>query len=111
MKVKSLGRVQLFATIWTAARQAPPSMGFSRQEHWSGAICTRHMCLVATKLDSAALDFHFVQFANICYKSMHSHCILVSLAMQKLLSLIKFHLFIFAFILITLGEVLKKILL
>ena len=62
VKVKSLGRVQLFATLWTAARQAPPSMGFSRQEHWSGAICTRHMCLVATKLDSAALDFHFVQF-------------------------------------------------
>ena len=29
-------RVQLFATPWTAAYQAPPSMGFSRQEHWSG---------------------------------------------------------------------------
>ena len=28
--------VQLFATLWTAARQAPLSMGFSRQEHWSG---------------------------------------------------------------------------
>ena len=36
MKVKSLSRVQLFATPWTAAYQAPPSMGFSRQEHWSG---------------------------------------------------------------------------
>ena len=29
-------RVQLFATPWTAAHQAPPSMGFSRQEYWSG---------------------------------------------------------------------------
>ena len=29
-------RVQLFATPWTVARQAPPSLGFSRQEHWSG---------------------------------------------------------------------------
>ena len=29
-------RVQLFATPWTAAYQAPPSMGFSRQEYWSG---------------------------------------------------------------------------
>ena len=29
-------RVQLLATLWTAARQAPPSLGFSRQEHWSG---------------------------------------------------------------------------
>ena len=36
VKVKSLSRVWLFATPWTAAYQAPPSMGFSRQEYWSG---------------------------------------------------------------------------
>ena len=36
MKVKSLSRVRLPATLWTAAYQAPPSMGFSRQEYWSG---------------------------------------------------------------------------
>ena len=36
MKVKSLSRVQLFATPWTVAHQAPTSMGFSRQEYWSG---------------------------------------------------------------------------
>ena len=35
-KVKSLSRVQLLATPWTAAHQAPPSMGFSRQEYLSG---------------------------------------------------------------------------
>ena len=35
MKVKSLSRVRLFATPWTVAYQAPPSMGFSRQEYWS----------------------------------------------------------------------------
>ena len=34
--MKSLSRVWLFATPWTAAYQAPPSMGFSRQEYWSG---------------------------------------------------------------------------
>ena len=34
--VKSLSRVWLLATPWTAAYQAPPSMGFSRQEYWSG---------------------------------------------------------------------------
>ena len=34
--VKSLSRVRLFATPWTVAYQAPPSMGFSRQEYWSG---------------------------------------------------------------------------
>ena len=36
VKVKSLSSVRLFATPWTAAHQAPPSMGFSRQEYWSG---------------------------------------------------------------------------
>ena len=36
MKVKSLSRVRLSATPWTAAHQAPPFMGFSRQEYWSG---------------------------------------------------------------------------
>ena len=36
VKVKSLSRVRLLATPWTAAHQAPPSMGFARQEHWSG---------------------------------------------------------------------------
>ena len=34
--MKSLSRVRLFATPWTVAYQAPPSMGFSRQECWSG---------------------------------------------------------------------------
>ena len=36
VKVKSLSRVRLLVTLWTAAHQAPPSMGFSRQEYWSG---------------------------------------------------------------------------
>ena len=36
MKVKSLNGVRLLATPWTAAHQAPQSMGFSRQEYWSG---------------------------------------------------------------------------
>ena len=36
VKVKSFSRVQLFVTPWTAAHQAPKSMGFSRQEYWSG---------------------------------------------------------------------------
>ena len=34
--VKSLSRIQLFATPWTVAYQASPSMGFPRQEYWSG---------------------------------------------------------------------------
>ena len=36
VKVKSLSPVQLFATPWTVAHQDPTSMGFSKQEYWSG---------------------------------------------------------------------------
>ena len=36
VKVKSLSRVRLFVTLWIVAHQAPPPMGFSRQEYWSG---------------------------------------------------------------------------
>ena len=40
VKVKSLSRVRLLATPWTATHQGPPSMGFSRQEYWSGVPLT-----------------------------------------------------------------------
>ena len=36
VKVKPLSRVRLYVTPWTVAHQAPPFMGFSRQEYWSG---------------------------------------------------------------------------
>ena len=36
MRAQSLSRVRLFVTPWTVAHQAPLSMGFSRQEYWSG---------------------------------------------------------------------------
>ena len=45
MKVKSLSRVRLLATPWTAAYQAPPSMGFSRQKYWSGVPLPRGLDL------------------------------------------------------------------
>ena len=35
VKVKLLSHIRLFATLWTKAHQAPPSLGFSRQEYWS----------------------------------------------------------------------------
>ena len=45
VKVKTLGHVRLLVTPWTVAYQAPPSMGFSRQEYWSGvplpSLCCR----------------------------------------------------------------------
>ena len=36
VKVKSFSRTRLFASPWTVAYRAPPSMGFSRQEYWNG---------------------------------------------------------------------------
>ena len=42
-KVKSLSCVWFFVTPWTAAFQAPPSMGFSRQEYWSGVPLPLHI--------------------------------------------------------------------
>ena len=51
MKVKSLSGVQLFATPWTAAYQAPPSMGFSRQEYWSGVPLPSPTPLINTDND------------------------------------------------------------
>ena len=38
VKVKSLSRLRLFVTPWTVAQQAPPSLGFSRPEYWSGLL-------------------------------------------------------------------------
>jgi len=47
VKVKALSRVQPSATPWTAAFQAPPSMGFSRQEYWSGMPLPSLNCMLA----------------------------------------------------------------
>ena len=49
VKVKSLNRVWLLATPWTAAYQAPPSMGFSRQEYWSGVPLPSPMSMLLSQ--------------------------------------------------------------
>ena len=46
VKVKSLSPVWLLATPWTAVHQAPPSMGFSQQEYWSGVPLPSPQCLL-----------------------------------------------------------------
>ena len=52
VKVKLLSRVRLLATPWTAAYQAPPSKGFSRQEYWSGVpLPSLFSVLVGVKLN------------------------------------------------------------
>ena len=57
LKVKSLSRVRLLVTPWTAAYQAPPSMGFPRQEYWSGLpLPSLHASKVMLKILQASLQ-------------------------------------------------------
>ena len=79
VKVKSLSCVRLLATPWTAAYQTPPSMGFSRQEYWSGVPLPSPRCiprsgiiklnsfldqvLTDTLRDCSNLPFHACLFA------------------------------------------------
>ena len=56
VKVKSLSRVRLLETLWTAAHQPPLSMGFSRQEYWSGVPLPSH-CLAIAKYCPPFLSF------------------------------------------------------
>ena len=52
VKVKSLSHVRLLATPWTVAHEAPPSMGFSRQEYWSGVpLPSPARCLIFRGLE------------------------------------------------------------
>ena len=57
VKVKSLSRIWLLATPWTAAHQAPPFMGFSRQEYWSGVTlyirCLQNKHLYVSKKNNS----------------------------------------------------------
>ena len=55
VKVKSLSCVRLFMTPWTAAYEAPPPMGFSRQEYWSGLpLPSPQNLLVETKTETSS---------------------------------------------------------
>ena len=78
-KVKSLSRVQLFVTPWTAAHQAPQSMGFSRQEYWSGlpayteknSILSQYMKCGASPLAFNLLAFRAVFFLRVLMWSLN----------------------------------------
>ena len=64
VKVKSLSLVRLLVTPWTAAHQAPPSMGFSRQEYWSGVPLPSPYQILDTSrsLFSSPSPLHFFHF-------------------------------------------------
>ena len=74
-KVKSLSRVRLLATPWTAAYQAPPSMGFSRQEYQSGvplpSVVTLPICLqfLLTSFLLLKPPLLLLQMTAMCLKS------------------------------------------
>ena len=77
MKVKSereVSRIQLFATPWTAAYQAPPPMGFARQEYWSGVpLPSPRFTMRSFKILSSNWAKHQVKvFSLIQFKSMGS---------------------------------------
>ena len=64
VKVKSLSRVRLFVTPWTAAYQAPLPMGFSRQEYWSGSvtISSTYFLNYSYKWDYVILVFAYLAY-------------------------------------------------
>ena len=66
VNMKSLSRVQLLATPWTAAYQAPPSMGFSRQEYWSGVpLPSPTHSKRNTNYNYTEIQFSFIRLAKI----------------------------------------------
>ena len=58
VKVKSLSHVWFFATPWAATYQAPPSMGFSRQENWSGLPLPSPSTCIYVYLSSKGIKLH-----------------------------------------------------
>ena len=74
VKVKSLSRVRLFATPWTVAYEAPPSMKFSRQEYWSelsfpspkghSNYCTIALIPYVSKITLKILQARLQQYMN-----------------------------------------------
>ena len=98
--------VQLCATPQTAAHQAPPYLGFSRQEHWSGLP---FRCLYILEIDPLSVVSFAIVFSH--YEDCLFTLFVGSFAVQKLLGLIRSHLFFFMFISITLGSGSQRILL
>ena len=86
MKVKSLGRVRFLATPWTAAHHALPSMGFSRQEYWSGVPAY-------SKTQTKVALFFFWKFWKILdnikkQENVHDYALSVALSVHILAGLL-----------------------
>ena len=88
MKVKPLSRVRPSATPWTAAYQAPPSMGFSRQEYWSGVpspslivsldkFIPRDLILFVTMVNVIGFLISLSDFSLLVYRNASYFCVLI----------------------------------
>ena len=68
MKVKSLRRVRPLVTPWTAAFQAPPSMGFSRREYWSewDAIAFSDKVVTGRQISDISSEINIHTFFSGC---------------------------------------------
>jgi len=73
-------RVRLLATPWTAAHQAPPSMGFSRQEYWSGVPLPSLHTHTSVNIKSIMI---LIQWHNFNQKSLRKRCASIILPNNK----------------------------
>ena len=103
--MKSLSRVRLLTTPWTAAHQAPQSMGFSRQEYWSGVPLPSpslrqfiwiqkpiHSFLVVHLLKQILCNPTVCSLINTCWTDMNWFLCFTTLIASKILSLILYFL-------------------
>ena len=87
VKMKSLSRVWLLATPWTAAHQAPPSMGFSKQEYWSG-VPLPYVFLLDWSLDHYVVSFLiscnllYFKVYFVCYDDCYFSFLLLPICME-----------------------------
>ena len=74
VKVKSLSRVRLLATPWTATYQVPPTLGFSKQEYWSGMpLPSPQVALVLKNSPANAEDISESESCSVVYDSLQPH--------------------------------------
>ena len=74
MNVKLLSRVRLLATPWTAAYQAPPTMGFSKQDYWSGLpLPSQQVELVLKNSPANEEDISESESCSVVYDSLQLH--------------------------------------
>ena len=72
VKVKSLSRVRLLATPLTAAYQAPPSMGFSRQEYWSGLPLPSPLHSTENNIQYPVINYSWKEYMCITIALLYS---------------------------------------